>query len=161
HATNPLTWGQVGSALWFPPAGLGLALIAWFGSRAALWLALDGLLVAAQALLVSRYGSGQIGAADLKLAGADAILGAVLLTLAWRLYQIQTRAARDLRDPASAKRFLFLVPCLSVGTWAALHTLLFALLTEQPALAWRTEFLAFWLGLALGVMILTPLLLLL
>src|SRR5262245_37303864 len=38
HATNPLAWGRFDSALWFPPTGLGLALIAWFGPRAALWL---------------------------------------------------------------------------------------------------------------------------
>jgi PAS domain S-box-containing protein len=161
HATNPLAWGRFGSALWFPPAGLGLAFIAWFGPRAALWLALDGLLVVAQALVVSQYDSGQTEIADLKLAAADAILGAVLLSLAWRLYQTQTRAARDLRDPVSAKRFLFLVPCLGVGTWAVLHTVLFTLLQEQSTLAWRTEFPAFWLSRALGVMILTPLLLLL
>src|SRR6202007_148656 len=43
HATNPLAWGQSGSALWFPPVGLGLVLIAWFGPRAALCLALEGL----------------------------------------------------------------------------------------------------------------------
>jgi PAS domain S-box-containing protein len=161
HATNPLAWGRLDSALWFPPAGLGLVLIAWFGLRAALWLALDGLLVVAQALVVSQYGTGQIGTADLKLAAADAILGAVMLSLAWRLYQTQTRAARDLRDPISAKRFLFLMPCLGVGIWAVLHTALFTLLTEQSTLAWRTELPAFWLSRALGVMILAPLLLLL
>ncbi|HZV05338.1 MAG TPA: PAS domain S-box protein [Gemmataceae bacterium] len=161
HAINPLAWGQIGSVLWFPPAGLGLALIAWFGPRAALWLALDGLLVVAQALMVSRYGSGQIGIADLKLAAADAILGAVMLSLAWRLYQTQTRATRDLHDPISAKRFLFLVPGLGAGIWAVLHTAFFTLLAEQSTLAWRTEFSAFWLSRALGVMILTPLLLLL
>jgi PAS domain S-box-containing protein len=161
HATNPLAWGQVGSCLWYPPAGIGLALIAWFGPRAALWLAFDGLLVAGQAWLVNRFGSGQVNTVDLKLAALDAAFGAAILCLAWRLYQTHTRSACDLRDPTLAKRFLFLVPCLGVGTWAALHTAWFALLTEQSASAWRMELSAFWLSRALGVMILTPLLLLL
>jgi PAS domain S-box-containing protein len=161
HLSNPLTWGGDGSARWFPPAGLGLALIAWFGPRAALWLALDGLLVVAQALVVSLYGSVPVRGADLVRAAMDAVLGAVLLAFAWGLYQSQTRAARDLRDPRSAKRFLFLVPCLGVGVWTVFHTALFAFQTEQTAQAWRTELPAFWLSRALGVMILTPLLLVL
>jgi PAS domain S-box-containing protein len=66
-----------------------------------------------------------------------------------------------LRDPLSAKRFLFLVPCLGVGVWAALHTVLFAFQAEPSAQTWQTEFLAFWLGRALGVMIVSPLLLVL
>ena len=161
HLCNPLAWGSMSSSRWFPPAGLGLALIAWFGPRAAMWLALDGLLVVAQALLLSLYGSGHFRAAGLELAAMDAVFGAGLLSLAWRLYQLTTRATRDLRDPRSAKCFLFLMPCLGVGVWAVLHTALFSWGTEQSAQAWHTEFPAFWLSRALGVMILTPLLLVL
>ncbi|MGH7173360.1 MAG: PAS domain-containing sensor histidine kinase [Gemmataceae bacterium] len=160
HLSNPLAWGSFGSSRWFAPAGLGLALIAWFGPRAALWLALDGLLVVAQALLLNRLRLSELDTKP-QLAVMDAVLGAGLLSLAWWLYQTQTRAARDLRDPRSAKHFLFLVPCFGVGGWAGLHTILFAGWAEQSAQAWRTELSAFWLSRALGVMILTPLLLVL
>jgi PAS domain S-box-containing protein len=158
HLTNPLTWGEVGAALWFPSAGLGLALIAWFGRRAALWLALDGLLVVAQTLLMSRLRLNEFNFTPI-LAVIDALLGASLLLLGWWLYHTRTRGARGLSDPRSAMRFLFLVPGISLGVWAMLHTVVYAALTEQSAQAWQTEFPAFWLSRGLGVVILTPLLL--
>ena len=136
-------------------------MIAWFGPPAALWMALDGLLVVLQALLLSQYGSGPLPGAYLGQAAVDSLLGAGLLSLSWRLYQSQTHAVRDLSDPRSAKAFLFLVPCLGVGVWAVLHTLLFGWWAEQSAPAWRMELPAFWLSRALGVMIVTPLLLVL
>lgn len=160
HLTNPLAWG-ITSSPWFPSAGLALVLIAWLGPRAALWLALDGLLVAAQAFLVKLYRSGQLGGDEVRLAALDSLLGAGLLSLSWWLYQSKARAARALSDPRSAKRFLFLILVLGVGMWAVLHTLLFAWGSTEAAQAWWTELSAFWLSRALGVMILTPLLLVL
>lgn len=154
HVTNPLGWGESGLASWFPPVGLGLALLVWFGPRAALWLALDGLLVAAQALFVRLCRSEPVGG-ELTLSAVDAVLGAGLLCLAWELYRRPGHGARNLSDPRSAKRFLFLVPCLGIGVWAALHTVASLGLT-QSAQTWQTELSAFWLSRALGAMILTP-----
>src|SRR5260370_27677798 len=45
HLTNPHSWGQASPALWFPAAGVGLCLVAWFGRRAVVLVLVSGLLV--------------------------------------------------------------------------------------------------------------------
>jgi hypothetical protein len=159
HLSNPLTWGEIGPSLWYPPAGLGLALIAWYGPRGALLLAIDGLLVVLQALLIDRWGTRSHPGAELALAGLDAVLGAAVLQLSWWLYHEKKQGGRGLDDPLSALRFLILLPGLGLGLWAVLHTLLFGLLVGGSPEAWRAELPAFWLGRTLGVLSLTPLLL--
>src|SRR5713226_6059805 len=52
HVTNPYAWGLPAPALWFPAAGVGLCLVAWFGRRAALLILCDALLVTAQAFFL-------------------------------------------------------------------------------------------------------------
>jgi PAS domain S-box-containing protein len=159
HLTNPLAWGAMGPTLWFAPAGLGLALIAWFGPRAALWLALDGLLVVAQTLPLGLWMGRRVSGGEGALAALDVLFGAAVLPAAWWLYHAQTRGSRGLRDPRSATRFLFLVPGLGVGLWAGLDAVVAAALTEQAAQVWRTALPAYWLSRALAVVVLTPLLL--
>ncbi len=158
HLTNPLAWGISGSGCWYPPAGLGLALIAWFGPRAAWWLALDGLLVVLQACLWRLPGQPPPGGSELILAGLDAVLGAAVLRASWWLFHEEGRGVGDWNDPRTAKRFLFLVPGLCLGSWAVLHVILAALIREG-SISWRMELASFWLSWALGVMVLTPLLL--
>ena len=160
HLTNPLAWGVSGPEFWFPPAGLGLVLIAWFGPRAAWWLALDGLLVVVQASLWRLLGQPPHGGGELILAGLDAVLGAAVLWASWWLFHEEGRGVGDWNDPRTAKRFLFLVPGLCVGLWAVLHVSLAVLLGEGGS-SWRMELAGFWLSRALGVMVLTPLLLVL
>jgi len=156
HLTTPLLWGDRGPALWYPPAGIGLALIAWFGPRAALWLAMDGLLVVLQMMLwrLVRAEHGQ--GVELGLAGVDALLGAALLQVSWWVHHDRRYGARGLGEPRSAMRFLFLVPGFGIGLWAVLHTALSCLLTEGSVEAWPMNLAAFWLSRSLGVMILTP-----
>jgi PAS domain S-box-containing protein len=158
HLSNPLTWGEIRPGLWYPPVGLGLALIAWYGRRAALWLALDGLLVVLQALVRARWEARHHAGAELALAGFDAVLGATVLLFSWWLYHERKQDRRGLDDPRTAKRFLFLVPGLGLGLGAVFHTLLFGRLVNDSAEAWRSELPAFWLSRALGVLALTPLL---
>ena len=50
-ATHPLMWGRPVPASWLPMAGLGLALIAWFGFRATLLVFVAALVADAAALL--------------------------------------------------------------------------------------------------------------
>jgi len=159
HLSNPLTRGDIGPGLWYPPAGLGLALIAWYGRRAALWLAMDGLLVVLQVMLWRLLRAEDGRGVELGLAGFDAVVGAVLLQASWWLYHERGGGARGLGDPRSALRFLFLVPGLGIGIGAVLHTALLCSLLESSTEAWRMHLATFWLSRALGVMILTPLLL--
>jgi PAS domain S-box-containing protein len=156
--TNPLAWGTSDPSVWFPPAGLGLALIAWFGHAAALLLALDGLLIVGQLALWMLLGEARLGGSELFLAGLDSVLGAGFLQASWWLSRAESRGLSDLEDPRSAKRFLFLVPGLTIGSWAVVHTILAALVADEP-LAWKSELVAFWLSRSLGVMVITPFLL--
>ncbi len=153
HFSNPLGWGFSRVDVWFPPAGLALVLIAWFGARAAAWVALDGVLVAAQAWTL-----GWLHPLGAFFAAMNATVGAVLLLLAWQTYRRPDGGARDLADPRSAKRFLFLIPCVGVGLWALIHGAMVTA-TEQSLQPIYSECLAFWISRALGVMVLAPLLL--
>src|SRR5438552_1907816 len=47
---HPLSWPGRPAPLWFPSAGLGLALVAWFGPKAAALVAAGALLAAARTL---------------------------------------------------------------------------------------------------------------
>src|SRR5256885_1967502 len=51
HLCQPLTFGRSSIDPWNPAAGVGLALVVWFGPWTAPWLAADGALVAAVAWL--------------------------------------------------------------------------------------------------------------
>src|SRR5947209_4571129 len=125
HASNPLAWGQAPPALWVPAAGIGLALIAWFGPRAALLIALDGLLVALQAHLTGSLPARGGPWHGLGLAVGDGLLRALELALAWWLYHRVARGARLLSDPRSAVLFLFLVPGAVTGLFAVARVALF------------------------------------
>jgi PAS domain S-box-containing protein len=159
HLTNPLAWGDTGPGWWYPPAGLGLALIAWFGPRAALWIALDGLLVVAQIALWRLLGPNRVAGFEPVLAGADALLGAGMLQASWWLYHQRAHGARGLDDSRSAMLFLFLVPGIGAGLWSVLHSTLAFLIAHEPLVTWWTDLATFWMSRALGMLVLTPLLL--
>src|SRR5207249_3665651 len=76
HLTQPAAWGRLDPGLWYPPAGLGLALVAWFGPRAALVFAADGLALATQAALLGSAGGYPLVPV---LIAADTLLGALEL----------------------------------------------------------------------------------
>src|SRR5262249_47055097 len=52
HVTHPLAWGQAARGLWFPAAGVGLAVLAWRGPRGVILLLTSEALVFLQALLL-------------------------------------------------------------------------------------------------------------
>jgi PAS domain S-box-containing protein len=155
HLSHPLTWGRPWPGLWFPPAGIGLALVAWFGPRFAVWLLADGLLIALQAGFVGLLSGAEGPLRFSGLLAADAVLGAVELPLAWWLYHRRARGARQLGDPRSAILFLVLVPGAVTGLFALARAGLFALAApaESTAAGWLG---LFWLGRALGILVLAP-----
>ena len=93
-ATHPLMWGRPVPASWLPMAGLGLALIAWFGFRATLLVFVATLLANAAALLYAPSLLPAAGAPGWFLGIADAVLTAGELHLAWACYQYLARGAR-------------------------------------------------------------------
>jgi PAS domain S-box-containing protein len=153
HLSNPLGWGCTGNLSWFPTAGLVVSLLAWYGARAAVWAALDGLLVVTQAWLL-----GWLGPRGAATNAMDAIAGPLVLALAWRSYQGDSHEKREFDDPLAAKRFLFLLPCLGVGMWATVHAAVLVC-AEQSLESLQMEWLNFWLSRSLGLLVSAPLML--
>src|SRR5205085_317692 len=145
--SHPLTWGLTGAPLWSPPAGLGLALVAWFGWRfgAGLLAACGGLLLI-HTVLRLLMGQGApplawvIGVAGLDVAGP---------LLAWWLYHVQARGSRRLIDPRSATQFVLLVPGVAAVVVALARTAL-ALAVDLPGDSFAQRLLLFWMEQALG-----------
>jgi PAS domain S-box-containing protein len=158
HLSHPLTWGRPWPGLWFPPAGLGLALVAWFGPRCAVWLLADGLLIALQAGFVGLLSGAEGPLRTSGLLAADAVLGAAELPLAWWLYHRRARGARQLGDPRSAILFLVLVPGAVTGLFALARAGLFTLAPPAAGAAGTPAYWLgiFWMGRALGILVLAP-----
>ncbi len=166
HLAHPSTWGRSGPGLWFPPAGLGLALVAWFPLRLAVPVLLgSGLLVLVQAAVRGGppflIGGRAALPGELAFLALDGLLTVLELSLAWWLYQGRAGGARRLSDPRSATQFLLLVPGALAGLFAALRAVLFEecglplpLPFHDAALGQRLAL--WWLDRALGEMILAP-----
>jgi PAS domain S-box-containing protein len=152
HLTHPLAWGALPPNAWFPPAGIGLALVAWFGPRLAWLIAADGVLVVLQALLLSGFAPGP-AAPLLALTAADALLGAAGLALGWWLYHHLAEGARTFGDPRSAVLFLFLVPGAAAVTAAAGHAAAGWALGGGSFVGMLGDW---WLAWVLGLMALAP-----
>jgi PAS domain S-box-containing protein len=155
HLTNPHTWGLAVPSLWFPAAGIGLCLVAWFGRRAAALVLLDGLLVTAQAVVLEYLAPGARSSSALALAGADALIGTAEVMTAWWLYHGLARGNRVPGEPRSATLFLVLVPGVTAGLFALVRATLYRLVGDPLAtfdnlIAW------FWLSDALGILVVAP-----
>jgi hypothetical protein len=81
HFLQPSAWGLTAPALWLPVAGLGLALVAWFGPLAALLVLVDGVLVALQGWLL-----GTVDGWGAWTAVGDGLLLAAALPAGWWFY---------------------------------------------------------------------------
>jgi PAS domain S-box-containing protein len=132
---------------------MGVAMIAWFGPRGALWVMVDALLVVAQAFFLE---SEESAGWSMGLAALDAVLGAAALLGSWWLYHHKGRGSRSLSDPRSAMLFLFFVPGLGLGTWAVVRATIVSVFTGWTAQTWGADLAVFWLSRALGVLILAP-----
>jgi signal transduction histidine kinase/integral membrane sensor domain MASE1 len=144
HLSHPLIWTAEGARLWYPPVGLGLVLAAWFGWRGVALAVLDCWLIrvttAAQPLV--------------PLAPwLDAGLLGLILAAGWWSYREFGQGLLRINDPRSATAFLLIVP----GAVAACFALLRAWLGDADAF-WPA-LIYLWLSRALGILVLTPLLL--
>jgi hypothetical protein len=170
-AANPLTWGCAPPWLWYPPAGVGLVLVAWLrlGLGGALVFFAGLLVLSVRAALALSLGPDPLPARELAFAGVDAVLTALEAGLAWWLYHRRAGGGRQLIDPRSATQFLVLVPGVVAGLFAVVRCLVVDALfwgasaaTNPPFLAnaattWFGQKLAvFWLERALGELILAP-----
>ncbi len=152
---HPLTWGRGLLALWQPAAGLGLALIAWFGLPAAALVLLGGLIASGLAMVFVPGSLPVRGSAALVFLAADSLLLALELSLAWWVYQNRAGGRRELNEPRSAILYLLLVPFLILGLSAGIRAGLICLFAPhvQPWSVWLANL---WLSKALSVLIVTP-----
>jgi signal transduction histidine kinase len=155
HLSNPLVWRHSVPVWWFPPVGLGLALVAWLGPRAVLLVFADALLAVLHARL---RGTPLIWGEGWRAAGG-ALFEAILLSAevlgGWVCYRQFGRGSRRLGDPRSATLFILIIPTCVVGIVSILLGLTaWHLDTEgSPLLRWIA---LYWLSHALGVMTLAP-----
>jgi PAS domain S-box-containing protein len=156
--TDPVLWGGRPPALWAPHAGVGLALIAWLGRRAVAMVIGAALLAAAPAALAALSRPPGADEPGLALTAGDAVLGGLELALFWWLYHVRARGARGLADPRSAILFLTLGPGLVVGGFALARAGWLWLLSPPPV-DFAGAAAAFWLGRALGLLAVAPVLL--
>ena len=156
HLSNPLTWGRSLPGWWFPPAGLGLVLMAWLGPRAILLILADSLLVAFQVNVADTPVIWGDGWPTLLGSTWDAVILAGEILAAWEYYRFLAHGARQLGDPRSATLFLLIVPTFILGLFSVLHTLPFWFV-DSPILYQLAQRIAHtWLSHALGIMVLAP-----
>ncbi len=149
---HPLSWPGQPAPLWFPSSGLGLALIAWFGLRAALLLLAAVLLAAVRGALWPAVVPPGEWPGLLAAAAYEGAFQVAMLAAAWRAFR-RAGGQPDLRDPWSAVLFL-LVPGAVLGLFALLRALPVWLAGGDFSLP--REAATYWVGQALGVFALTP-----
>jgi|GEM_PF-2868541 len=141
--------------LWAPSAGLGLVLVAWFGSWAGLLILGAGLIAVLQTVLIGTVFAGRVDAASISLTAIDALLGTAQALAAWWAYRRLGGGARALNDPQSAVLFVLLVPGLTAVLFAVAHVVLVGVVLEE----W-TDFpqrlAQWWLSRALGLLAVAP-----
>ncbi|MBI1914440.1 MAG: PAS domain S-box protein [Planctomycetes bacterium] len=150
---HPLSWPGGPDPLWFPSAGLGLVLIAWFGQRAALLILLAAPFAAVRAALWPSLQGTEHWAELLGKTVCEGAFQAAMLAAAWWAYR-RAGGQPDLHDPRSAVLFL-LVPGTVAAGFAVLRTLPVWLATafgfSLPRVAG-----AWWVSQELGIMALAP-----
>jgi PAS domain S-box-containing protein len=159
YLTDPLTWGHPLPALWFPAAGLGLALIAWFGLRGTLLVLLGLLLPVVQSVALAWLSDVPQQLATSALQLGDVLLITAQLQLAWVLYRSAGRCSRGLSDPRSVVVFVLVVVGLVPLLVAGLCTGGRWLFPEPDFPGFAAGLAAAWLSQALGLVILAPVLL--
>lgn len=150
HLSNPLCWASAYPPLWFPPAGIGLALLAWFGPRALPWLV---AAAGTSALQVWLTGAGHGNGWTAALASTEMLMAALEAGMGWLAYHRLARGARDVGDPRSALLFLLLIPGAAVGLGALGRAALNWAIGTTPTLAIVA---VLWIEHALGIVVLAP-----
>ncbi len=132
--------------VWSPAGGLALALVAWFGPRAAL----IPLAAGAVALLPPSTGpKGWTAFATCVESSANVLEALVGCWLFLRL----AGGARRLADPRSAVAFVLLLPGLAAAVGAVTRAAAGSAAGTVPV---AREIVALWLSHALGLLVVTP-----
>src|SRR5262249_32737061 len=114
HLSHPLTWQVAQPALWFPPLGIGLVLLAWLGPRALGLVLADAFLILFQSWAVGIPIGGGQAVSDTLLFGAE-------VWTVWWCYHRLMEGSEGFTDPRSTIRFLLFAPGLTVAVFAVAH----------------------------------------
>ena len=134
--------------LWLPSVGVGLALVAWLGQPIV-------------PLLIIAMGLGRLAAGGDQTAEQALVSSALLgfeISLSWWVYAGLAKGSRRLDDPRSATVFLILVPGAIAAALASLEALHLGWSAQRTDAFWTLAG-GLWIARALGVLVLTPLLL--
>jgi signal transduction histidine kinase len=135
-------------SLWFPPSGVAVALALWFGWSGVLltWIA---------SFSMSHLWGNSSWLRFASLTDATEPLVALLL------FRYYWRSKLDFKRLRDAVTFIISAPVLGSGTSALLGCLLLSTMGKMPWQNLNQNILRWWLGNAVGVMAVAPLLLLL
>jgi PAS domain S-box-containing protein len=156
--SHPQTWGHSGPALWYAPLGLGIALTAWLGRRGALLVAAGAFLAGLRGWLAGTLAGSDSGWLTGVHLLAEAGLEGLLVWAAWWAYARASEGGGSLGDPRWASVFVVFVPGLAAGFGTLLRLGLEAAL-GTAARPFAEALAAGWLGWALGILALAPVLL--
>ncbi len=143
--SHPALWHTTRTALWFPPIGIGFALLVWVGYRS-IPVTLLGILGAR--LLASIIHGPELALWDISLWIEIAVVGLELFG-GWWLYRRLGGSDVRILEPRSATLFLVVVPVCTTAVGAGLQTAL------NPSFSWDA-FSYLWLAKAVGVLAILP-----
>ncbi|MGF1580406.1 MAG: ATP-binding protein [Gemmataceae bacterium] len=147
--SHPVLWHSQGTTLWFPPIGIGFALVAWCGNRTIAVI----LLGVFTARLLAGFVHGTNPFEDPIPLWLDLSVLGVELFGGWWVYRRFGGSALRVREPRSATFFLLIIPISTVAFGSALQTAVINPSDFFDSFAYQ------WLGKAVGIMALTPTLL--
>ncbi|BAZ12381.1 ATPase, histidine kinase-, DNA gyrase B-, and HSP90-like domain protein [Calothrix sp. NIES-4071] len=135
-------------SLWFPPSGVAVALSLWFG-----WI---GVILT----WIASFSMSHLWGNDgwYRLASLTDITEPLVALLLFRYFW---RSKLDFKRLTDAVTFIISAPILGCGASASVGCLVLSTVGKMPWLSLSENILRWWLGNAVGVMAITPLLLLL
>ncbi|MBU7584715.1 MAG: MASE1 domain-containing protein [Nostoc sp. TH1S01] len=138
---------QPGVSLWFPPSGVAIALSFWFG--------IDGIILTGIAsFLMSPFWG---------LFGWEQVIGFIDVVeplVAWLLYRRFWQGSLTFNSLKDAAIFTLSVPLLASSSLAVLGSLGWVAIGKMPVTNLTNSITHWWLGNAIGIMGLTPTILL-
>ncbi|MDX2097870.1 MAG: PAS domain-containing protein [Leptolyngbyaceae cyanobacterium bins.59] len=148
HATALLFRIQPAVSLWFPPSGVAIALTLWLGPIGAV------LTWVASFIVAPLWGNGG-------WARFASLTDAIEPFMAWFLFYRCFQGTLSLRNLWNAIAFLISAPLIACGTSALLGPVALVVLGKMPIENWMASIPHWWLGNAIGTMVITPAMLLL
>ncbi|QSJ16568.1 MASE1 domain-containing protein [Nostoc sp. UHCC 0702] len=134
---------QPGISLWYPPSGVAIALTFWFGPYG---IVLTGVASLLMSPFWGLHGWNQLAA----------LIGIIEPLIAWLLYRRLWRGSLTFNNLKDAAIFTLSVPLVASSSVAIVGNLVWVALGQMSADELALNIPHWWLGNAIGVMAITP-----